>query len=197
MGVLLFLFAIYYSRNRSSFHSIYYRAIRRQYRAQMNVMVRNSILPLPQMMIMSMANPAAMMGPIRSMPMGGPGNTMMDGMAGITFARGGHEPVAPPAYQHPIITGQPVASQDQRQTLLANHDHDHNRHHQFEKMPVAVEQKSQGFYSPRLQETSPPRPPFLPFIRSSTIPHQDLRPQTSSAGYPNPINQTNSKSVLD
>lgn len=158
----------------------------------MNVMVRNSILPPPQMMIMSMANPAAMMGPmgpmgpIRSMPMGGPGNTMMDGMAGITFARGGHEPVAPPAYQHPIITGQPVASQDQRQTLLANHDHDHNRHHQFEKMPVAVEQKSQGFYSPRLQETSPPRPPFLPFIRSSTIPHQDLRPQTSSAGYPQP-----------
>lgn len=30
----------------------------------MNVMVRNSILPLPQMMIMSMANPAAMMGPM-------------------------------------------------------------------------------------------------------------------------------------
>lgn len=107
----------------------------------MNVMVRNAILPPPQMMIMPMANPAAMMGPIRSMPMGGPGNTMMDGMAGITFARGGHEPAAPPAYQHPIITGQPVASQDQRQTLLANHDHDHNRHHQFEKMPVAVEQQ--------------------------------------------------------
>ncbi|WVO24419.1 uncharacterized protein IAS62_005787 [Cryptococcus decagattii] len=186
LGVLLFLFAICYSRNRSSFQSIYYRAILRQYRAQMNVMVRNAILPPPQMMIMPMANPAAMMGPIRSMPMGGPGNTMMDGMAGITFARGGHEPAAPPAYQHPIITGQPVASQDQRQTLLANHDHDHNRHHQFEKMPVAVEQQPQGFYSPRLQGTSPPRPPFLPFIRSSTIPHQDLRPQTSSAGYPQP-----------
>lgn len=152
----------------------------------MNVMVRNATLPPPQMIIMPMANPAAMMGPIRSMPVGGPGNTMMNGMAGMTFARGGYEPVVPPAYQHPIIAGQPIDSQDQRQTLLANHDHDHNRHHQFEKMPVAVEQKPQGFYSPRLQETSPPRPPFLPFTRSSTIPHQDLRPQTSSAGYPQP-----------
>ncbi|KAE8542919.1 hypothetical protein D1P53_000982 [Cryptococcus gattii VGV] len=192
LGVLLLLFAICYSRNRSSFQSIYYRAIRRQYRAQMNVMVRNVTLPPPQMMIMPMANPAAMMvpmgpvGPIRSMPMGGPGNTMMDGMAGMTFAHGGHEPVAPPAYQHPIIVGRPVASQDQRQTLLANHDHDHNRHHQFEKIPVAVEQKPQSFYSPRLQKTSPPRSPFLPFTRSSTIPHQDLRPQTSSAGYHQP-----------
>lgn len=158
----------------------------------MNVMVRNATLPPPQMIIMPMANPAAMMGPmgpmdpIRSMPMGGPGNTMMDGMAGKTFARGGHEPVAPPAYQNPIIAGQPVASQDQRQTHLANYDHDHNRHHQFEKMSVAVEQKPQGFYSACSQESSPPRPPSLPFTRPSTIPHQDLRPQTSFTGYHQP-----------
>lgn len=183
-GCLLFLFAICYSRNRSSFQSIYYRAIRRQYRAQMNVMFRNATLPPPQMMIMPMANPAAMMGPtgpmgpIRSMPMGGPGNTMMDGMAGMTFARGGHEPVAPPAYQHPIIAGQPVASQDQRQTLLANHDHDHIRHHQFEKMPVAVEQKPQGFYSSSLTGNFPSSTAFFTF--HPFIYHPSSRSSTSN-----------------
>ncbi|EAL17393.1 hypothetical protein CNBM1980 [Cryptococcus deneoformans B-3501A] len=186
LGVVLLLFAICYSRNRSSFQSIYYRAVRRQHRAQMNVMVRSAILPPHQMMAMPIANPA-IMGPMRPMPMGGPGNPMTSGMTGLTFAGGGYQPVAPPAYQHPINAGQPAASYDQTQLLLANHDHNNNDQHQFEKMPVVVEQKPQGFYSPRLQETSPPRSSFLPFIpRLSAISHQGLRPQSSSAGYARP-----------
>ena len=96
-AVLVLLFLICYSRNRNSFQSIWYRAIRRQQRAQMNAIVRAatlpppfatppSVFPIPQGYAPVPVGPMAPMGPIAPRPMG--------------FA-GPMGPMGPMPYPHP------------------------------------------------------------------------------------------------
>ncbi|WVR06058.1 hypothetical protein IAU60_003086 [Kwoniella sp. DSM 27419] len=74
LGALILLLLICYGRNRSSFQSVWYRAARRQQRAQMNAMVRAAtlpppiIMPLPMAMGMPMPMHPPMIGPMGMMP---------------------------------------------------------------------------------------------------------------------------------
>nr|XP_031860992.1 uncharacterized protein CI109_003719 [Kwoniella shandongensis]KAA5528064.1 hypothetical protein CI109_003719 [Kwoniella shandongensis] len=162
LGVLILLLLLCYSRNRNSFQSIWYRAIRRQQRAQMNMIVRGATLPPPPPpMMVSIPGPGVlppMMGPplpMRPMPMVPP-STMMGRMFGPGQGQGyGYQPVPPP-YQPPMnrepnMVGNYQAAQ--QQPLLHNQQHSSNP----APMPQVVEHRPQGYYSPRLQPTSPSR----------------------------------------
>ncbi|WVF70277.1 hypothetical protein IAT40_005066 [Kwoniella sp. CBS 6097] len=188
LGVLLILFIGCYARNRSSFQSIWYRAIRRQQRAQMNMVVRGATLP-PPMMALPMPLPMAMGGmpppgmgggPIvpMPMPMAGPGVPPASLGRMMPPPMGGYASVPPP-YQQPISREMPDPAQqgypqtpqqaEQRQPLLsptAAGAHAQNLHyHHGQYMPATVEPQQQGYYSPRLQPTSPSksRSDFMPF----------------------------------
>ncbi|WVQ97625.1 hypothetical protein IAU59_004739 [Kwoniella sp. CBS 9459] len=187
LGVLLILFVICYARNRSSFQSIWYRALRRQQRVQMNAVVRGATLP-PPMMAMAMPMPMpmgpggmpppGMGGPMMPMPMAGPGpgvpHASMGGMMPTPMA--GYAPVPPP-YQQPMSRKMvdPTHGQDQQgyqQTPRAEQHQpllspamDGRLYPQAQQMPPTVQPQQHGYYSPRLQPTSPPksRSGFMPF----------------------------------
>ncbi|WWC86447.1 uncharacterized protein L201_001324 [Kwoniella dendrophila CBS 6074] len=184
VGLLVFGLLLCYARNRSSFQSIWYRSIRRQQRIQMNAAVRSATLPPPMMPIVGMGPPPfiprgppmSMMAP--PMPMTGPPMPPPHMIGGMIpppqpphlqqspphsmqpqqqhFQEQSPPGLAPPPYQPPMI-----ATQDpqQRQPLL--HDHHQQR---MDVMPLTVEshQQGQGYYSPRLQETSPSKSNYLP-----------------------------------
>ncbi|WVN89123.1 uncharacterized protein L203_104339 [Cryptococcus depauperatus CBS 7841] len=172
VGVLVLLLLICYTRNRNSFQSIWFRAIRRQQRAQMNMVIRGATLPPipPPMMPIGMGGPMmgpgiigprgpmGPMGPMAPMPMGGPPSMMPMMGGGI----GGYQPVPPPAYQAPVSH---KPQQEQSQPLLANNSQ-YQGNQQYQKMPETSGEKPQGYYSPRLQQT-PPRSTLFPFIPRS------------------------------
>jgi hypothetical protein len=97
IGVLLFVLILvligFYSRNRSSFQSIWYRSVRRQHRIQTNAIIRGATLPPPILTVPLMGVPPPMMGY---------GRPMMPGMGlGLGPAIGGPEWVGPLGYARP------------------------------------------------------------------------------------------------
>ncbi|KAK4685789.1 hypothetical protein P7C73_g4350, partial [Tremellales sp. Uapishka_1] len=126
LGVLIVLLAICYSRNRNSFQSLWYRALRRQQRAQMNAVVRASTLPPPMMGLPVMGGPPPMM--VQPQMMGMPPMMMPPQGPMHPATRYGFQP--PPRYQAPI---------EPPQAPFQNHA----------PMPQVVEHSPQGFYSPR------------------------------------------------
>ncbi|KAK8866113.1 hypothetical protein IAR55_001264 [Kwoniella newhampshirensis] len=197
LGVLVLLLLFCYSRNRNSFQSVWYRAMRRQQRAQMNMVVRGATLPPPMMMPVPGTLPIVppMMGPpvppMMPMPIGGgmppPGPTMMGrmlGPGGLPQGQGqahGYQSVPPP-YQPPISGGPTTTQAIQQQQhipLLQNQRQQKNP----APIPQTVQQRPRGYYSPRPQTTSPSRSGLLP-IRfrhessdHSQSPHQSRREQ--------------------
>ncbi|OCF74007.1 hypothetical protein I204_05857 [Kwoniella mangroviensis CBS 8886] len=153
LGVLIFGLLLCYARNRSSFQSIWYRALRRQQRAQMNAVVRSATLPPPIVPVVGMGPPIIPRGPPPMMAMGVPPMGMGMGVPpnmGMSRSMMPYQP--PPPYQPPIMSQD--QTQEQQQPLMS--------------MPQTVQPRNQGYYSPRLQVTSPPKSGFLapPFGRS-------------------------------
>ncbi|OCF37661.1 hypothetical protein I316_00788 [Kwoniella heveanensis BCC8398] len=187
LGVLLILFIICYARNRSSFQSIWYRAIRRQQRAQMDAVIRGVTLP-PPMMAMAMPIPSmavggmpppVMGGSMMLMPMAGPVVPLASvGARMMPPPMAGYPPVPPP-YQQPISREMPMPNPapqgyqqpqaEQHQPLLSPTAGGGNGQHPYSlqrnQMPATVQPQAQGYYSSRLQPTSPPRSRsgFMPF----------------------------------
>ncbi|WWC66206.1 uncharacterized protein I206_100107 [Kwoniella pini CBS 10737] len=151
LGVLIFGFILCYARNRSSFQSIWYRALRRQQRAQMNAVVRGATMPPPMMPIV----PIPMGGPM--IPRGPPPMMAQMGMLPPQSMMGmGRMMPPPPPYQPPMAPQQ--YQQQQQQPLLGNQAHTSPQM----TMPMTVQPDQTGFYSPRLQHTSPPKSNYLP-----------------------------------
>ncbi|WVW82514.1 hypothetical protein I302_104525 [Kwoniella bestiolae CBS 10118] len=160
VGLLIFVLILCYARNRSSVQSIWYRALRRQQRAQMNAVVRGATLPPPIIPVVGMGPPIIPRGP-PPMMMGMTGAPMMPPTMGMTRPTMPFQQ-PPPPYQPPIIPQQQV---EQHQPL----------------MPSTVQPRQEGYYSPRLQNTSPPKSGFLalPFKRSRSTRHGEYEPPYS------------------
>nr|XP_018267356.1 uncharacterized protein I303_01342 [Kwoniella dejecticola CBS 10117]OBR89514.1 hypothetical protein I303_01342 [Kwoniella dejecticola CBS 10117] len=170
LGVLIFGFILCYARNRSSVQSIWYRALRRQQRAQMNAVVRGATLPPPVMPIVPvpMGGPMIPRGPPPMMAqMGMPPSQSMMGMGpmGMGMGAGGMggmmpppPPYQPPMPPQPYPSAQHQQQQQQNQPLLGGDPHVSPQ----TAMPLTVAPHQRGFYSPRLQNTSPPNSGLLP-----------------------------------
>lgn len=162
LAALILIFAICYSRNRSTLQSMWYRGIRRQHRYMTKAMVRGATLP-PAMVMpptvplmgprpmgvvapMGPMGPMAPMGAMGPMPMGGP-MTMPGLIAPPGMYPGQMDRMfPPPPYQHPM--------QPPRQEIVnpTQQQGPHTRIPPPQPIPPAVEPASRGIYSPR----SPP-----------------------------------------
>ncbi|ORX37386.1 aspartic peptidase domain-containing protein [Kockovaella imperatae] len=150
LPILILIFVGLYARNRDSFQSRWYRAIRRQHRFQTNAVIRGATLPpmmpppLHPMHPGMMPHPPIGPGmPPPFMPPGGPMAPYGSG-PGATYSH----PWAPPPYQ--------------------SSPHQHARMHPGaaplspgDQMPRAVDATPAGYYSPR---TRPVSQPIIPAI---------------------------------
>lgn len=138
LGVLLIVLLLCYSRNRNSFQSIWYRAVRRQHRFQTNAMVRAATLPPPIMLPPT----APLMGrpfgpPLGPMgPMGPYGRPMMP-VPPSNMIWG------PPAYLPPIQPQVPTQQQPNQPGQGVQHQQ------QSQRLPPVLEHQPQGFYAQR------------------------------------------------
>ncbi|WRT64341.1 uncharacterized protein IL334_001273 [Kwoniella shivajii] len=187
LGALLLLLLLCYSRNRNSFQSIWYRALRRQQRVQMNAVVRSATLPPPMMPIgMGPGLPfmpppgAGMMAP---MPVG-VGPPMMNRMM-MPFPQqqlppqqfGGYQN-PPPPYQPPIQQ----QAQAQEQQFQRGTNEVQKPLLQQPQMPNTVPPNHHGFYSPRIQPTSPPKSGIGLFSNQYRTRRYDEPPMSASGG---------------
>jgi len=163
IGTLLFftilVFSCCYGHNHSTFQSIWYRAIRRQHRFQVNAMIRGAsfppVVPMPIPAMMPRPMPGYMPVPMHPEQMGGVPSQSQLGMAP-------HQQMVAP-YPHPPPQLQPqVLQQVPSQVMKQPQQRIEQLHQSASSHGRRVEQSPAGFHSSRQHIISPHSAPAGP-----------------------------------
>lgn len=202
LAALIVLLIGCYARNRNSFQSMWYRAVRREHRMQVNAMVRAATIP-PPMFVGGPVVPPMMPVPMNGgvMPM-----TMPPVQPGPMMGRMGYMPVATGVGMGPQTYAGGMWPQQQQQQQQQQHQHgqqlqqQQQQHHAappyqppmtlnpapphpsssraqaLSASPPIVEHKPQGSYSPRHQSGPSLLPASRTFRSASKHPHRHSQP---------------------